>query len=342
MIFAVGVGATLVVADDTLGYDFLAYHAAASRALAGQPAYDTSFEAAGGFGLFYYPPTFIPLVLAFGLLPPDFATWAWTAGLLAAFVVGVAVLPVARTVKWWIVLLAGLSWPFLYAIKLGQVGPLLFLLMAVGWRWMDRGPVLGVSGALGAAIKIQPGLILAWALLTRRWAAFVTGAVVLAVLALAATLVAGLGAWTDFLALITRVSDPITTPHNFTPGAVAYQLGVSRDTAALLQWVSMGLAALGVRGRCAAAGGGAVLPGGRYRQPAAVTDPVGPLRDRLAAPRGLAAGSRAVVGCGFHRRHAHAPRGPRPSLGLSDGLLGLPACRRGGRCPGARHRAGLR
>ena len=129
-------GATLAVADDTLGYDFLAYHAAASRVLAGQPAYDTSFEAAGGFGLFYYPPTFIPLVLAFGLLPPGVATWAWTAGLLAAFAAGVAVLPVARTVKWWIVLLAGLSWPFLYAIKLGQVGPLLFLLMAsagAGW-----------------------------------------------------------------------------------------------------------------------------------------------------------------------------------------------------------------
>ena len=28
-----------------------------------------------------------------------------------------------------------------------------------------------------------------------------------------------------------RVSDPITTPHNFTPGAVAYQAGVSRETA---------------------------------------------------------------------------------------------------------------
>ncbi len=69
MIFAVGVGATLAVADDTLGYDFLAYHAAASRVLAGQPAYDTSFEAAGGFGLFYYPPTFIPLVLAVRAAP---------------------------------------------------------------------------------------------------------------------------------------------------------------------------------------------------------------------------------------------------------------------------------
>jgi hypothetical protein len=244
VIFAAGVGVTLAVADDTLGYDFLAYHAATSRVLAGQPAYDTSFDAAGGFGLFYYPPTFIPLVLAFGLLPPDAATLAWTAGLLVAFAVGVAVMPVGRTVKWWIVLLAGLSWPFLYAIKLGQVGPLLFLLLAIGWRWMDRGPVLGVSGALGAAIKIQPGLILAWALLTRRWAAVVTGAVVLAALALLATLVAGFGAWMDFLALITRVSDPITTSHNFTPGAVAYQLGVSRDAAALIQWVSMGLAAL--------------------------------------------------------------------------------------------------
>ena len=147
--------------------------------------------------------------------------------------------------KWWIVLLAGLSWPFLYAIKLGQVGPLLFLLMAIGWRWMDRGPVLGVSGALGAAdqdpARADPGLGAAdppvggrrragpWC--SWRWR-------------LLATLVAGFGAWTDFLSLITRVSDPITTPHNFTPGAVAYQLGVSRDAAALLQWVSMALAAL--------------------------------------------------------------------------------------------------
>ncbi len=74
--FAIGlmvllVAATVAVAGNTLGYDFLAYHAAAERVLSGQPAYDTSFQAAGGFGLFYYPPTFIPLVLPFGLLPGD-------------------------------------------------------------------------------------------------------------------------------------------------------------------------------------------------------------------------------------------------------------------------------
>ena len=79
-------GATLAVAGDTLGFDFRAYWAAGSRVLAGQAAYDTSYTAAGGFGLFYYPPTFIPLVLPFALLPETLAVWAWTAILVAAMV----------------------------------------------------------------------------------------------------------------------------------------------------------------------------------------------------------------------------------------------------------------
>src|SRR4051794_25982175 len=201
-----------------------------------------SFLGAGGFGLFYYPPTFIPLVLPFGLLPAGLATWLWIAGLIAAFIVGTVVLPVGRTTKWTIVLLAGLSWPFVYAIKLGQVGQLLYLLFAIGWRWLDNGPVLGVAGALGAAIKIQPGLVLAWALLTRRWSAVVTGGIVLVVLASAATLVAGPQASADFFTLIGRVTDPITTPNNVTPGALAYQAGLSHGAAAILQYASMAVA----------------------------------------------------------------------------------------------------
>jgi hypothetical protein len=129
-----------------------------------------------------------------------------------------------------------------YAIKLGQVGQLLYLLFAIGWRWLDNGPVLGVAGALGAAIKIQPGLVLAWALLTRRWSAVVTGGIVLVVLASVATLVAGPQAWADFFTLIGRVTDPITTPHNVTPGALAYQAGLSHGAAAIVQYASMAVA----------------------------------------------------------------------------------------------------
>jgi hypothetical protein len=239
LVFVLGVGATLAVAGETLGYDFLAYHAAASRVLDGQPAYDTSYQAAGGFGLFYYPPTFLPLVLAVGLLSPAAATWAWTGLLLVAFLAGTAILPVHRRVRWLTILLAGQSWPFLFAIKLGQVGPLLFLLFAAGWRWMDRPRVLGLVAALGAAIKLQPAVILLWAFMTRRFAAFLAGGVVLVVLAALATLIGGARAWSDFLLLVGRVSDPITTPRNVTVGAVAWQLGLPADLAAALQWLSL-------------------------------------------------------------------------------------------------------
>jgi alpha-1,2-mannosyltransferase len=204
----------------------------------GQPLYDMSFTETGGFGLFYYPPTFAPLLLPFGLLGPEAATWAWIGLSLVAFLAGVWLLPVARNVRWWVILLAGWSFPFVYAVKLGQVGPILFALFAVGWRWLDDPVRLGASGALGAAIKLQPGLVLVWALLTRRLAAVVVGAAVLVGLAIAATLLAGLTSWGDFLTLLRTVSDPITTEHNFTPGAIAYQLGLSPEIASLIQLAS--------------------------------------------------------------------------------------------------------
>jgi hypothetical protein len=153
---------------------------------------------------------------------------------------------VSRTVRWLTLLLAGVSWPFLYSIKLGQVGPLLFLLFALGWRWLDRGPALGVTGALGAAIKMQPGLILFWAVLTRRWLAVAVGAATLLAISAVATVLAGVSSWTDFLVLIGRVSDPITTPKNLTPGAVAHGLGLAREAAVALQYLSMAAALLAV------------------------------------------------------------------------------------------------
>lgn len=240
LLFVLGVGATLAVAGRTLGFDFLAYHGAAVRILAGQPLYDLSFQAAGGFGLFYYPPMFAPLILPFGLLPEAMAVWAWAAVLLAAFLVGVVMLPVTRAVRWWIVLLAGMSWPFVYAVKLGQVGPALFLLFAVGWRWLDDPVKVGASVGLGTAVKLQPGIVFVWALLTRRWAAIAVGVAILAVLAIAATALAGVAAWSDFARLVGQVANPITTPHNVTPGAIAYQLGAPADIATLIQWLSVG------------------------------------------------------------------------------------------------------
>jgi hypothetical protein len=240
LVFATFVGLAVLAAQQagTLGYDFLAYHQAAVRLLNGQPLYDMSFASAGGFGLFYYPPTFAPLILPLGLLSATTAVWVWTALLIGSFAVGTAVLPVSRTIRWWIVLLAGLSWPFAYAIKLGQVGPILFLLFAIGWRWLEQPIALGASVAVGTAIKLQPAILFVWAGLTGRWRAVGVGAVVLGAIAVVATLLAGPGAWSDFVTLVRQVGDPITTPHNFTPGAIAYQLGLSATAASVIQLAS--------------------------------------------------------------------------------------------------------
>ena len=174
------VGAVLVSAGPTLGYDTRAYLDAARRLLEGRVIYDTSIDQAGAAGLYYYSPPFTLLAVPFALLPAPLDVVGWTGALIAAFLAGVVVLPVSRQVRWLTILLAGLSWPFAYAIKLGQVGPILFLCFAVGWRWMDRPVRLGAATAIGTIVKLQPGILFVWAILTRRWAAVGVGLVVLA------------------------------------------------------------------------------------------------------------------------------------------------------------------
>ena len=169
IVFTVGVGAIVLVAGDTLGYDFRAYLDAARRLLDGRPLYDPNVDVAGGFALYLYPPPFALALVPLALLPGTvIPAVTWTALLVAALVVAIGVLPVRPWVRWTLLLVAGLTWPVLYAIKLGQVGPLLLLSFAVAWRFVDRPLPLGLSIAAGTLIKLQPALLLPWALIVGR------------------------------------------------------------------------------------------------------------------------------------------------------------------------------
>jgi alpha-1,2-mannosyltransferase len=234
------IGAILVAAGNTLGYDYLMYDGAARRLMAGGTLYDLSFSAPGPNGLFDYPPTFILAILPFAAtLSPLAASLAWIVMLNVAFVVGVAILPVRRETKWAVLLLAGLSWPYLYAVKLGQLGPLLFLVYAIAWRWADRPSGAGVSAALGTAAKLQPLLLFGWALATRRFRAVAIGLGVLLACAVAAAAVAGPAAWLDWIGLISRVgSNALTAPQVLSIGAISYRAGVPLPIATVLQWGS--------------------------------------------------------------------------------------------------------
>jgi hypothetical protein len=240
-LFGLGVALIIAVAGSTLGYDYAAYVDAGRRLMHGEPLYDTTASVAGGFALFLYPPPFAVAMIPFALLPPTAGTWLWIGGLLAAFLLGARLLPVRGDVRWAVILLAGLCWPFLYSVKLGQVGPLLFLAFAAGWRALDRPAQLGLDMTAGALIKVQPALLLPWAAVTGRWRAAVVGCAGIAVAALAVTPFVGTATWTAYVDLLRRVSAPVTTPHNFTPGAIAFQLGVAEDAANLVQLVSVGL-----------------------------------------------------------------------------------------------------
>ena len=246
LIFVGGGTAIAWAAGSTLGYDYQAYVQAAARLLAGRPLYDAGADVSGAFGLYQYPPPFALAMIPFTWLPAGTGVIVWTVVLALAFAIGTWLLPVGRSVRWLTLLLAGLCWPFLYSLKLGQVGPLLFLGFAAGWRWRDRPSILGTAMAAGALVKLQPALLFGWALVTGRRRAVVTGLAVVSAAVVAATVAAGPGAWSDYASYLGRISAPVTTPHNYTAGAIAYAVGVELPVATAIQWASVALAAVAV------------------------------------------------------------------------------------------------
>jgi hypothetical protein len=242
---AVAVGVTglylsifIAAASYTLAFDYLAYDWAARRLLAGGIVYDPAFTSTGVFGLFYYPVTFLVLVIPFALLPPDVASALWIGGAAGCFALAMVLMPVRVEVRWITLALVGVSWPLIFAVKVGQVGPLLLLLFAIGWRWLDRPGVIGAIASIGALIKLQPALLFGWLLLERRWRDIVVGvAIGLAVTGLV-TILLGPQIWFDFLRVFRGLDDPLGNTVNFAPGSIAYAAGLGRDAAGIVQLVA--------------------------------------------------------------------------------------------------------
>lgn len=243
--FVVFVAAVLAAAGDTLGYDYRAYDAAVRRLLAGGAIYVPVTTYVGPSGLFLYPPTFaVALVPFVATLSPEVAVVAWTALLVVAVIAAVALLPVRREVRWLTLLLAGLMWPVSYAIKLGQVTPALLLLFAIGWRRLARDSIAGVVPAVGTLVKLQPAVLFGWLLLARRWRAFVIAFAIVVAASGVAILVVGPQPWLDYGNLLVRVNQPVSTPHNFSPGAIALANGANAQDAVAVQAISVALVVL--------------------------------------------------------------------------------------------------
>lgn len=188
--------------------DFLSFQAAARLALAGDPAaaWDRAAHAAaqtalqgtpGRYFAFFYPPTFLLILLPFGLLPllPAFAAWvaATWAGCLAAL-------------RGW---LPGAGWPALLAAALspaavlnaahGQNAFLSAALLAVAGLALDRRAALAGIALASLAFKPQLGLLVIPALVAaRRWRVLAAAALAGIAWVAAAWLAFGLDAWLAF------------------------------------------------------------------------------------------------------------------------------------------------
>ena len=230
-------------AGSTLGYDYRCYEGASRALLDGKPMYDAAFSINVGTcpGTYTYPPTFAVALVPW-LSLGGAAAGLWCVAMALCFVAGVALLPVRRDVRWLIVIAAALDWPLLYAVKLGQVEPILFLGFAAAWRWIDRADVVGAAAGIGALIKVQPGLLAVWAIATRRFRALAVSAALGVALVAATTLATGFGAWASYVDLLRGLGGNFTTPHNFAPGAVAHLAGASDAAAIAVQWASVALA----------------------------------------------------------------------------------------------------
>jgi hypothetical protein len=224
----------LRTASYTLGCDFLAYFNASVHWAQHQSIYDLTTTATGTCGTYQYPPPFVMIAAPFSVFGFDAGNWLWIAFLIGCWAVGTAIIPVREATRWTVLLLGAIGWPLIFGVRIGQVTPLLYLVFAIAWRNLERPVWLGATVAVGAMLKLQPGLLAVWLLARRDWPALIAAAAVGAVIAAVAAVV-GLWDWVGFLTLLRSLTNAVDIPVNMAIGATLRSLGLDLDLARTIQ-----------------------------------------------------------------------------------------------------------
>jgi hypothetical protein len=178
---------------------FLAHQAAILRA-GGIAQGETSRNA---FSIPVYPAPINLAVVPLSLLP------FWLAGAIfmvlsvGAMVLGLRLLGVR---DWRCFAVALLSWPFVFALDLGALGPLLVLGAGIMWRWRDRlwPPALALASIVVA--KVFPWPLGIWLLVTKRYRALALAIVIGGVATFAAWAVIGFDGMAQYPQMLSDLS----------------------------------------------------------------------------------------------------------------------------------------
>jgi Glycosyltransferase family 87 len=159
------------------------------------------------FSIPLYPAPANVAIVPLGVLPFWLAAALFTCASLVAMIAGLWLL---RVRDWRCFALALLSWPFVYSIDLGALGPLLLLGIALIWRWRNRVIPPSVALATIVAVKIFPWTLGLWLLITKRYralAASVAIAIGVTIIAWALIGFAGMAQYPQMLANATFIQE---------------------------------------------------------------------------------------------------------------------------------------
>jgi Glycosyltransferase family 87 len=155
------------------------------------------------FSIPVYPAFPNLLVVPLSLLPLWLAGTVYTLISCAAMAAGLRLLGVR---DWRCLAVVASSWPFLYGLYLGAIGPFLVLGAGIAWRWRDRlwPPALAIAAIVAA--KIFPWTLGVWLLITRRYRALALTAAAGAVITFGAWAVIGFHGLTEYPQMLSNMS----------------------------------------------------------------------------------------------------------------------------------------
>src|SRR5438105_3628553 len=165
---------TVGVVGHQFAFDFHTFWNAARQVLDGRSPYPRAGAIAAApstsadYQFFVYPPPFVLALAPLAAVPFAVAASLYTIGLIACVVAALRLLGVE---DWRCYGLTFATVPVLSSLRLGEVTPVLLLLVALAWRYRDRWPAAGAAGGGAVVLKLVLWPLVRWLPVTPRWKA---------------------------------------------------------------------------------------------------------------------------------------------------------------------------
>ncbi len=182
-----------------------------------------------------YPPLLALLVTPLTLLPEKVAGSSAPGVFFTLFLIActVAALVVLGVTDWRCYPVALLYPPTLENVEYGAIGPILALLVALGWRYRDRVPGAAAAVGCGVALKVFLWPLVVWLAATRRWKAAAVATAIAVGLALGSWAAIGFRGLADYPTLLRRLAD-VEAESSYSTFAVLRALDVPELAARVL------------------------------------------------------------------------------------------------------------